>query len=308
MFEVNGIGDLKLLKRVAYSWPSSQGAAKTVLTNDGSGNLGWGTDQTSSGPVALTNVISLTLSNATIKPLVIGVGDAAAATNTTGEIRGLEAGANITLTPNGSNYVIASTASGGLATNAAQFGANTTLNIKEGVLLTNALFYPSNLTGPAVIQLASSGQVTNLTEWRGTNGGVALTISSNGLYNISIPLLHSNAIAFRTNNIDFKLAQWQTFSNALKTNLVLQLTNCNDGVTHTLDAFGAGRLGNGITNAWQLLCTVAAGSTIYWPPGTTNGNYDVLVNSNQVVTFTFKQVFNTNILASYLIREAIGAN
>jgi len=42
MFEVNGIGDLKLLKRVAYSWPSSQGAAATVLTNDGAGNLGWG--------------------------------------------------------------------------------------------------------------------------------------------------------------------------------------------------------------------------------------------------------------------------
>jgi len=42
MFEVNGIGDLKLLKRVAYSWPSAQGAAATVLTNDGSGNLGWG--------------------------------------------------------------------------------------------------------------------------------------------------------------------------------------------------------------------------------------------------------------------------
>jgi len=42
MFEVNGIGDLKLLKRVAYSWPSAQGAAQTVLTNDGAGNLGWG--------------------------------------------------------------------------------------------------------------------------------------------------------------------------------------------------------------------------------------------------------------------------
>ncbi len=41
VFEVDGIGDLKLLKRVAYSWPSSQGASQTMLTNDGSGNLGW---------------------------------------------------------------------------------------------------------------------------------------------------------------------------------------------------------------------------------------------------------------------------
>jgi len=245
MFEVNGIGDLKLLKRVAYSWPSAQGAAQTVLTNDGSGNLGWGAVAASGG---------------------------------------------------------------GLATNANQFGANTTLSIKEGVLLTNIMLYPSNLTSPASIATASVGSMTNLIEWRQTNGALALLISSNGLYNISVPLLHSNAVAFRTNNIDFKLAQWQTFSNALKTNLVLQLTNCNDGVTHTLNAFGSGRLGNGTTNAWQLLCTVASGNTIYWPPGSTNGNFDVLVNSNQVVTFTFQQVFNTNIFASYLVREGIGAN
>jgi hypothetical protein len=42
MFEVDGIGDLKLLKRVPYSWPSAQGAAQTVLINDGTGKLAWG--------------------------------------------------------------------------------------------------------------------------------------------------------------------------------------------------------------------------------------------------------------------------
>jgi hypothetical protein len=197
---------------------------------------------------------------------------------------------------------------GGISTNANQFGANVTLSIKEGALLTNTLFYPSNLTAPATIQLASVGSMTNLTEWRQTNGAVALAISSNGLYSVAIPELLANAIAFRTNQIDFKLAEWKAFSASLKTNLVLQLTNCNDGVTHTLSAFGAGRLGGGLTNAWQLLCTSPAGCTIYWPPGTTNGNYDVLVNSNQVVTFTFRQVFSTNIFASYLVGEAGGAN
>jgi hypothetical protein len=309
MFEVDGIGDLKLLKRVPYSWPVAQGAAQTVLTNDGSGNLGWGTVSASGGPAALTNLFSQTLSNATIKPLVVGVGNSAGATNVTGEIRGLEAGTGITLTPNGSNYVIASTATGGgLATNATQFGASVELTIKSGALLTNTLHYPSNLTGPAQITLASVGSMTNLTEWRGTNGDVALAVSSNGLYNISTPLLLANAVAFRTNQIDFKLNQWQTFSASLKTNLVLQLTNCNAGVTHTLGAFGSGRLGGGTTNAWQLLCTADAGCTIYWPPGTTNGNYDVLINSNQVVTFTFRQVFNTNIFASYLVGESGGAN
>jgi len=92
-----------------------------VLTNSGSGALGWSaqlqpsstTLTNLSGTGAITNLFSQTLSNATIKPLVVGVGNAAGATNTTGEIRGLEAGANVTLTPNGSNYVIAASVTGG---------------------------------------------------------------------------------------------------------------------------------------------------------------------------------------------------
>lgn len=39
--EVGSDGDLDKIKGVAYSWPGSQGAASTVLTNDGSGNLSW---------------------------------------------------------------------------------------------------------------------------------------------------------------------------------------------------------------------------------------------------------------------------
>ena len=60
-----------------------------------------------------------TLSNATIKPLVVGVGTAAGATNTTGQIRGLEAGPNITLTENGSNVVVSTTGSSNLVVLAA---------------------------------------------------------------------------------------------------------------------------------------------------------------------------------------------
>jgi hypothetical protein len=62
MFEVNGIGDLKLLKRVAYSWPSAQGAAATVLTNDGAGNLGWGAvSATGGGLSGTTNFMNLSV-------------------------------------------------------------------------------------------------------------------------------------------------------------------------------------------------------------------------------------------------------
>ena len=40
-FQVNSIGDLARIKSVFYSWPSSQGGATTILTNNGSGTLTW---------------------------------------------------------------------------------------------------------------------------------------------------------------------------------------------------------------------------------------------------------------------------
>lgn len=41
-FKVDGVGGISLMKGIAQNWPDAQGAAGTVLTNDGSGNLGWG--------------------------------------------------------------------------------------------------------------------------------------------------------------------------------------------------------------------------------------------------------------------------
>ena len=82
----------------------------------------------SNAVVALTNVISLTLSNATIKPLVGGVAAAAGMTNTSGTIMGLEAGTGITLTGNGSNYVVASTSTGSTNMVAAAIGNLTITN------------------------------------------------------------------------------------------------------------------------------------------------------------------------------------
>jgi hypothetical protein len=40
-FRVDSTGNLTRIRDIAYSWPSAQGAASTVLTNDGSGNLTW---------------------------------------------------------------------------------------------------------------------------------------------------------------------------------------------------------------------------------------------------------------------------
>ena len=41
IFRVNQSGDISVLKSVSYTWPTSQGAANTILTNNGSGGLTW---------------------------------------------------------------------------------------------------------------------------------------------------------------------------------------------------------------------------------------------------------------------------
>ena len=40
-FRVNSAGDISMIKNIPYSWPGVQGAANTVITNDGLGNLSW---------------------------------------------------------------------------------------------------------------------------------------------------------------------------------------------------------------------------------------------------------------------------
>ncbi len=60
VFRVDGVGDLTKLKSVPYSWPSAQGAATSVLTNDGSGVLGWGLLLFQPPSLILSNVVANT--------------------------------------------------------------------------------------------------------------------------------------------------------------------------------------------------------------------------------------------------------
>ena len=48
-FQVNASGDLASIKSVFYSWPSSQGGANTILSNNGSGTLTWASGVAPSG-------------------------------------------------------------------------------------------------------------------------------------------------------------------------------------------------------------------------------------------------------------------
>src|SRR6185436_13732145 len=42
VFQINSNGNLSVVNSISYVWPTAQGAAGTVLTNNGAGVLGWG--------------------------------------------------------------------------------------------------------------------------------------------------------------------------------------------------------------------------------------------------------------------------
>lgn len=89
----------------------------------------------------VTNVVSLSTSNATSNPLTNSY--------TAGVLTlyGIEQGTNAVIYNNGSNLVInAQPAGGGLATNANQFGASTTLSLKDGVRITNSVHIGDSIT------------------------------------------------------------------------------------------------------------------------------------------------------------------
>ncbi|MEY4744275.1 MAG: hypothetical protein RL272_220, partial [Candidatus Parcubacteria bacterium] len=61
LFQVNSSGDIVKIDNVTYNWPSSQGGSSTVLTNDGSGNLSWGTPSGTGANTALSNLSSVAI-------------------------------------------------------------------------------------------------------------------------------------------------------------------------------------------------------------------------------------------------------
>lgn len=92
----------------------------------------------------VTNVTSLANSNATSKPILHGV------VNRTAQLMGIEAGANVTVTPNGSNLVI--TASGGS-------GDVTTAQLNTASNLLWSSSHPGNPTG--ILFISADGDITN---------------------------------------------------------------------------------------------------------------------------------------------------
>lgn len=174
IFQDASFSDLMASSNALFTALSARQGGSATLTN-------------LAGTGAISNLVSLTLSNASMKPLVVGLGTAAGATNTGGRIRGIQAGSNVTLTENGSNVVVAATvvtnhvaqSIGSLTqTNGESFvittitgtgGANTnfTGQATDGVVYINAGTTNVNIVaimpGPTALQYFPVYILTNLT-------------------------------------------------------------------------------------------------------------------------------------------------
>lgn len=98
-FTVSTLGDLTKIDSVAYNWPGTQGAASTVLTNDGSGNLSWAAGGGGGGWTDDGTVVRLTADTDQV-----GIGTATmAAASVKLEVRRDYNGSNVMLVANGTS-------------------------------------------------------------------------------------------------------------------------------------------------------------------------------------------------------------
>jgi hypothetical protein len=151
-------------------FPNATNGTKSISVSNLARSLGPYITNTSTATPAYNGEVSVT--NATRIGLVYGK------TGDTNLLRSISAGANVVLTNEGTNIVIASTASGaGISTNANQFGPSVELTIKSSPLLTNLNSY-GTLTANGVIHGDGGIQLGNVTASR-----VAIINSANDITN-----------------------------------------------------------------------------------------------------------------------------
>jgi len=180
-------------------FPNATNGTKSISVSNFARSLGPYITNTVAASTTYNGEVSVT--NATRIGIVYGKsGD-------TNLLRSISAGANIVLTNEGTNIVIASTASGsgsGLTTNANQFGASVQLTIKSSPLLTNLNSY-GTLTANGVIHGDGGIQVGNVTASR-----AAIINSANDITNsAAVDLTELEYLDGATNSI-------QTQVNLLK--------------------------------------------------------------------------------------------
>lgn len=138
----------------------------------------------------VTNVVSLSTTNATSKPLTN------AYANGVLTLFGVEAGANVTITPNGSNLVIAATASGGGAS------TNEVLTNLVGTVARNVTNFVSLSTSNATSKPLTNSYTAGVVTVFGVEAGANITLTHNAS-NIVIAGASSAFAAGNSNQIPF---------------------------------------------------------------------------------------------------------
>jgi len=136
--------------------------------------------------------------------------------------------------------------------------------------------------------------------------GTTLSVTNLSSVNLTNQIyLERLAVASATgsNALDMTLQSFVAMTNGMANNFTNQIINQTQGASVRFVAYGAGIMGGTATNAYQLSFKTASTNTIFWPPGSTNGNYDILVNSNQVVFVDLFCTRMTNIGAAYTVTQ-----
>ena len=259
-FQVNAAGDLASIKSIYYSWPSSQGATNSILTNNGSGTLTWASGVAPSGSAA--GDLAGTYPNPTLSTTGVAAGTYSKVTvDTKGRVS-----AGTTLVSADLPSVPASLVTGTLpvgngGTGAISFTNNGVLlgNTTSNILTTAAGAAYQSLTVPSgggtpsfsALNISQAAAVTGTLAV--ANGGTGVTTGSANLM-FATPSGSSGAPSLRA----LTAADLPVHSAGLITSGTLGVANGGTGLT-AAPANGQIAIGNGTSYS---LATLTAGSGI----------------------------------------------
>lgn len=259
-FRVNGSGNLTRINDIPYSFPATQGAASTVLTNDGAGNLSWssvgGTEWSLTGnagtntPTLGSNVLTNNFIGTTdAKDLFFGSNSIA--------LMQLSQKGYLGLVPNG---VAGNTLIGN---NVSNWNTNNT-----GI---NNTFIGQNNGG--------SNTTGNRNTFVGFNCGNA---NNTGQYNAFFGAASGAANTTGFDNAFFGQSSGQTNNNGYNNTFLGYDSGKNNvnGFDNTFIGAGAGVLSDGFSNSTAIGCKAAVGASNTIVLGSINGVNGATANTS----------------------------
>lgn len=202
--QVNSSGNLVKVNNVPYSWPASQGSASTILKNDGSGNLSWGTTTSGistlsvgtingfAGSVTSASTTPIINLSTTVTGIIKGNGTSLSAAsvsdfptlnqNTTGTASNITATSNSTLVTLSSLSLPFLQTTGTVPINRGGTGqttANTGFNALSPMTTSGDIIYGATAGSASRLAIGSNSQILTISgglpTWQNASGGSGIT-------------------------------------------------------------------------------------------------------------------------------------